>query len=345
MELQIINPIKDERWLNFISSHPDANIFHHPSWLSVLHGQYNYSVFAVCVFENNQITAGIPFCEISSVLNKKKWISLPFSDYCNPLYNSKEQLETLLEFLTQKQKEGEVGFIAILSNLTVDNEFNSASSAVLHVTKVEGTAENMLKAFHRTKRQGIKKAAKDGLCVKLENDSAAIEKFYALHLKTRKKKGVPIQPRSFFTQIYENFFVNDLGFVAVVYKGNLPIAAGLFLCFNNTLTYKYNASDPEYLKYRPNNLIIWETIKQSINKGIKFYDFGRTDFDNEGLKRFKKGWAAEETSLYYSYFPAVPENSLIGALKEKLVAPIIKSSPDIVCKVIGELAYKYFPVQ
>jgi hypothetical protein len=85
-------------------------------------------------------------------------------------------------------------------------------------------------------------------------------------------------------------------------------------------------------------------MQEGIKRGYKLFDFGKSDLSNTGLRSFKDGWAAVEKPLYYSYYPSFKSNEhSFNFLKDKIVAPLIKSSPDYVCKLIGEIAYKYFP--
>ena len=71
-----------------------------------------------------------------------------------------------------------------------------------------------------------------------------------------------------------------------------------------TLTYKYGASDVAFLDRRPNNLLFAEAIGYGVEHGFERLDFGRTDYDNPGLRTFKLGWGATEHQLAYTYLGA-----------------------------------------
>src|SRR5690606_32481893 len=351
MAVYIIDPLADNHWLEFISADKRANIFHHPSWLRILSKQYGFRVFCVCIFNDDKITAGIPFCEVTGVTGKKKWVSLPFSDYSLPLYCGSDQLNELTGFIINEHENHNVQSIEICWEIQKGKNFFVDSSYVYHITELNDDPAELYKSFHRTKNQGIAKSLKQGLRARFSTENDAIQIFYDLHLKTRKKLGVPIQPKKFFDHIYDEIISKELGFIVIISKDDennsgkeINLAAGLFMGFNETLTYKYNASDPAYLQYRPNNLIIWSAMQEGIKRGYKLFDFGKSDLSNTGLRSFKDGWAAVEKPLYYSYYPSFKSNEhSFNFLKDKIVAPLIKSSPDYVCKLIGEIAYKYFP--
>jgi CelD/BcsL family acetyltransferase involved in cellulose biosynthesis len=343
MNIKFINPLDDPEWLTFISSHKGSNIFHHPNWLRVLKNQYNYKVSAACLYDDGIIKAGLPFCEVHSISGKKKFISLPFSDYCNPLYNTKEELNELLIAFINHSEQNKISSIEINFDLKGENSFIPVTDSVVHIFELKNSEEQLMKSFHDSKRRGIKKALKEDLQVIISKDYDAVKSFFSLHLQTRKLKGIPVQPRSFFNEIYNCIIKEGNGFVILIKKDNIDIAATVFLHFNSVLTYKYNASDSKYQHLRPNNLIVWHSMLEAIRLGLRYYDFGKSDLDNMGLREFKSQWGGIERENFVSYFPAVPEHGLFGAIKDKIVSPVIRNSPDFVCQLIGEIGYKYFP--
>ncbi len=88
--------------------------------------------------------------------------------------------------------------------------------------------------------------------------------------------------------------------------------------------------------------MFWCAINEAKRRGFEIFDFGRTELNNEGLRKFKLGWGTIEEPLYYSYYPKAPENSKFKFIKDKIVTPFIRHSPKFVCRLSGELLYKYF---
>ena len=343
MNIELIDPVNDFRWKDFILKESDADVFHHPAWLNTIMKEYNFPIKIVAVVDEAEIKAGIPFAFMKSLTGAKKLISLPFSDYCNPLASNKEDVKYIFNYLEEKRKAENYSLIKLSALADIDNHYISEVKEMVHIIDILEDEDKMLKSFKRSMRLGIQKADRNELQTVIRNDEEGIDEFYKLHLMTRRKIGVPTQPKSFFFNILNSIFKNNLGFVATVYKKGRPIGSGLFLHFKNKLVYKYNASDPDYLQYRPNNLLVWEAVKFCIDNNLKELDFGKTDIENEGLRRFKRGWGAKEISLNNYYYPVVPENNLVNFLYQKVVSPVIRKTPEFIGKQIGETAYKYFP--
>jgi lipid II:glycine glycyltransferase (peptidoglycan interpeptide bridge formation enzyme) len=161
-----------------------------------------------------------------------------------------------------------------------------------------------------------------------------------MQLATRRRKGLPVQPRKFFELLQEYVLAKGLGFVLLAYKDQECLAGGLFLHWQRTLTYKYAASSGEEQQYRPNNLLTWTAIRWGCENGYQLFDLGRTELDNAGLRRFKKGWGALEESLTYSTMSSRPLKQSTRKL-EQLLHSVIQHSPPWVCRISGELLYRH----
>jgi hypothetical protein len=91
----------------------------------------------------------------------------------------------------------------------------------------------------------------------------------------------------------------DKGLVVTAFEGTKPIAAAVFFYFRRRAIYKFGASDFACLQLRPNDLVMWGAIKHFASRGFVSLDFGRSSTTNEGLRRFKSGFGARETTLEY----------------------------------------------
>jgi len=127
----------------------------------------------------------------------------------------------------------------------------------------------------------------------------AMKVFYALQCKTRKKHGLPPQPFVFFQHIHEHILSHNLGMVVIARHENRPIAASVYFQLGTRAVYKYGASDEAFQHLRGANLVMWEAIRWLTRQGAKTLHLGRTSIGNEGLRRFKLGWGAEEQKIEY----------------------------------------------
>jgi hypothetical protein len=139
----------------------------------------------------------------------------------------------------------------------------------------------------------------------------------------------------------EDLFESGNGFVSLAYKDNDVIAAGLFLHWNKSLIYKYSASNEVGRQLYANDPIVWDAICWGCKNGYTTFDWGRSEATNAGLRRYKKRWGSVETPLFYTW-----NHKMQGkGIEEKLtpiITNIINRSPLWVCRLSGELLYRYF---
>jgi hypothetical protein len=174
--------------------------------------------------------------------------------------------------------------------------------------------------------------------VVVDQSPEAVDAFYALHLLTRRRLGVPVQPKRFFRMLHERVIAPGLGFVVLARHKSRPVAAAIVLDHKHTLTYKFGASDPSTRELRPNHAVFWSMMAWGISNGRRFLDMGRSDVDNTGLRQFKSSWGATEVPLVYSFVGEAPRE---GAGPARLLRPIIRSTPPTICRLIGETLYRY----
>jgi hypothetical protein len=140
---------------------------------------------------------------------------------------------------------------------------------------------------------------------------------------------------------------SDCGILMLAYHEDKVIAGVLFLEWQNKLYYKFNASDPDYTNYRPNDLIVWEAMNYGRDKGYEYLDFGISDWEQEGLLQYKRKFATDEKVV--SFLRHTPENPQSPGEKQmRRLLPRItelfvdESVPDHVTEKAGEILYRFF---
>jgi hypothetical protein len=113
----------------------------------------------------------------------------------------------------------------------------------------------------------------------------------------------------------------------------------VFLCSGRTLVYKYGASDEREWSHRPNDLIFRTVIGDAASRGFRDLDFGRTDLEDAGLRRFKSGWGAHEEPLVYTVLGDSAHSSAAGAVR--LISPLIRKVTPSFSRALGEVLYRY----
>ncbi len=340
--------IDDPAWHEFVRASPAALPYHHPAWTQLLAECYGYRPFALTAANGDgSIAAGLPVMEVAhpmGLFGGRRWVSLPFTDYCPPLLPPGNDGEELAAELGESHRRAAVGELQVRAALP-GGVFRARTAAVTHTLTLDADPHAVFKQFHRSQVQrNVAKAEKSGLVIRrAETVDDVVGTFYALHLRTRQRLGAPVQPRRLFRLLWERMIAADLGHVLLVYQGDTAVAGAVFLAWGSTVTYKYGASLEEAWHLRPNHLLFWTAIRQACERGYRAFDFGRTDVDNQGLRAFKSGWGAEETPLVYSSLggrSGAPAGQGEGR-SARLLGAVIRRGPAWVCRLAGETLYRY----
>jgi hypothetical protein len=342
MDIQIINPIEYKGWDNLILSHPDYSFFHSSAWARVLSESYGYTPIYFTVFQDGKLSALIPLMEVNSFLTGKRGVSLPFTDYCDPIMNGNFRFNDLLNDVIAYGKKCGWKSLELRGRNSLLPLTSSSLTYLGHILNLSDKEDQIFSSFRDSTKRNIKKAVKEGVEVKIHYSLESVKEFYRLNSMTRKFHGLPPQPFNFFKKIYDHVISKDLGFAILASINQKNIAGAIYFNFGEKSLYKYGASDLQYQHLRANNLVMWEGIKWYSQNGFKSLCFGRTEPENQGLIQFKSGWGTTDQQInYYRY--DLKKGSFVSGSSKVLGFhnKIFKNMPIPILKKVGSILYKH----
>ena len=341
MVVQIINPLKEKLWRDFVDSNHSSSVFHSMQWAKVLKDTYGYHPLYFSMIENSKIKIALPLMEVSSIFTGKRGVSLPFTDECHPIIADGYDINPMLDHLYDYGKKNNWRYIEFRGGDSIFASQVPSAVCYTHTLGLNSNPEETFSSFKSNTKRNIKKAKKIGLKISICNDRKGMLGFQNLNDITRKHHGLPPQPNVFFSKIYDHIISRQTGNLFMAFYENKPISAAIFLNHKDQVIYKYGASSRHYLHLRPNNLVMWEAIKWYGQNGYKIFSFGRTELENTGLRRFKQGWGTKEEKLkYYKY--DIKHNSFIKQpSKLKTSYNFFGIMPLPVLRLIGNLVYRH----
>lgn len=303
VEVRTLDPFYDSEWDRLVVSNSNSNVFHRAAWAKVLCKTYGHQPICLYFCRGSEPLALIPIMEIASLFTGRRGVSMPFSDLCQPLVFDHCGQKLLTEKLLELGRERKWRYFELRGGReTLPSSAVAAEKYYGHKLDLTLGVEELFGRFESPTRRAIRKAEKSGLCVQAHRTREAMLNFYRLHVRTRRRHGLPPQPLSFFLNLHEEMIRADLGFVVLAKSGLKPVAAAIFLQSGQTGCYKFGASDERLQECRGNNLVMWEGIKRLVERDVKTLHWGRTSTDNIGLRRFKLSWGTQEEVIEYFRF-------------------------------------------
>jgi hypothetical protein len=306
-----LDPIKDLRWAELVERHPRASVFHTVGWLKALQRSYGYEPVAFTTSSpNGDLKDGLVFCCINSWLTGRRLVSLPFSDHCEPLCDSVEDLKILTGHLQNAVEQQKWNYVEIrpinwaLSQTDDALGFLPSATYMLHTLDLRPDLADLFQSLDKDSVQRrIQRAERAGLVEKRGRSDDLLKEFYNLFVITRGRHRLPPTPYAWFRNLIR---CQDQALeIRVAYKDKTPIAAILTLRFRDVVYFKYGCSDARFNRFGATPLLLWRAIVDAKATGAIAFDMGRTQLDDAGLLAFKNHWVPQPKRLVYRAFPKV----------------------------------------
>ena len=342
MPTQIIDPVVCPDWNDLIASSPEHSFFHSSNWAAVLVDSYSYKPLYFTRREGAEVSAMIPVMEVNSFLTGKRGVSLPFADLCEPIAGNHASFSSMFDEILRYGKKAGWKYLELRGGAKHFNGAVPYRTSVRHVLKIHAQEGLLFRGLKKGTKSNVHKAANSGVRTTISGFETDLDEYYRLHCLTRKRHGVPPQPRSFFKAVYKNVISKGKGFTVLATFRGRPVSGAVYFHSGRKAIYKFGASDLRYQHLRPANLVMWEAIRHFSEKGFDELCFGRTDLGNDGLIHFKGGWGARAEPLCYYRYDLKKSAFAEGPSETNRVSErILRGLPAPLLRLAGELLYRH----
>jgi len=325
----------DPAWQRFVDRHSDTLAYHQPAWAGLIGRVYRFDPFCLVLVDgDDNIRGGVPV--IATGRRHRRWSSLPFTDICPPLVDADTTVDLLVDALEDGRAAAGIRRFAIRDGSERGRQYAIGVRHTLTLTDHDTLWAN----FHPSQvRRSVRRAERDGVSVRVGTRLDDMRAYFGLHLATRRRLGVPCQPRRFFDAVWHDMIAPGHGEVLLAERNDAAIAGIVLLTGSRTVTYKYGASLIDAWPHRPNHALFWHAIRVAAERGYRTFDFGRSETADAGLRSFKASWGAAEVPLHYTI---LGDGAAVGGFGTPRVARVvIQRAPSVVCRAAGEMLYRF----
>jgi len=308
--------------------------------------QYKPVVFTTSS-PTGELKNGLLFCRIESWLTGHRLVSLPFSDHCEPLCDSGDDLNVLLSYLQTIVERQNLKYLEVravnnwnFGPMSGTNGFQPVATYYLHVLDLRRDLDEVFRGLDRDSVQRrIQRAQRAGLTEKSGRSEDLLKEFYALFVITRGRHHLPPIPYNWFRNLIH--FQGQALEIRLAYKDNTPVSAILTLRCKDTVYYKYGCSDARFNRFGAIPWLLWRAISAGKRNGASKFDLGRTEEENAGLLVFKNHWVPEPLRLIYLRFPEIPLLVSLSNWKLKVARHLFSAMPSSLRTIAGKLIYRH----
>lgn len=342
MEIKELGRKDEKAWDEFVNKSNDSTFFHQIGWKRVVEKTYGHKSIYLFAEEDGEVEGILPLFLIKSLIFGKKLVSLPFTMYGGVCSEN----DIVINALVEEAKKITIDFGADYLELRHFNEKSvNLPTTYKYFTSILNLHQNLellCQNFRKSTRRYVRKSSK--MNFKITIVSKDVKKFYEVYSRGMRDLGTPAEGYTFFKNLLHEFgdYVN---MPIVEYEGEI-IDTVLLLYFRDTVIYERGASLEEYKHLNPNYLLFWELINDSCEKGLHFFDFGRSLW-NSGTFFFKSGWGANPKQLYYQYYLGnkvrdIPDISQASP-KRKMFAKVWRRVPVPIADKLGPMLRRNVP--
>jgi Acetyltransferase (GNAT) domain len=345
--IHTLNPLEDSRWDDLVARHPRASAFHQRGWLQALARTYGYEpVVLTTSAPTAELKNGLVFCHVKSWLTGRRFVSLPFSDHCEPICDSIEEMNALICCSQAVSHDQHCRYVEVrptsedFAQTSAGSAFRPAGSYFLHVMDLRPKLDDLFRSLDKDcVQRRIRRAERAGLVEKSGTSDELLKVFYSLFVITRSRHHLPPPPYAWFQNLVQ-CQGKDLE-LRVAYKDGNPIASILTLPFRQTGYFKYGCSDPRFHKFGAIPWLLWRAIAAAKSQGALAFDMGRTQEENAGLLAFKNHWVGRYQRLTYWRYPGTTSLDTPNGWKLKMVKRVFSHVPISLLAASGKLVYRH----
>ena len=172
----------------------------------------------------NDLTNGMVFCRVTSWLTGSRWVSVPFSDHCDPLIDRTEDLHSILDWVVQESTRARTRYVEIKpldSGLRLEGStrFRRSEEFRIHLLDLGPSVEELYRSFDKSSiGKGFKKQRKRGW-LRGGIFASAAEEVLPPDGHDAPRHRIPPQPVAWYSNLYT--LLGDKARIRVVSKDSV----------------------------------------------------------------------------------------------------------------------------
>jgi lipid II:glycine glycyltransferase (peptidoglycan interpeptide bridge formation enzyme) len=325
-------------WNRVAENDPQGNFFDQIEWcLSLGTISKRIRPLPMLIEDGGKVIGILPLCMLQNPFYRSLE-SLPFSDYGGgPLFRkevtleSRELLRQLVKNLIKVGLDNSYLRISIrrsyFEDIINENITNlplvTNSDTCSFLVSLENGVDQIYKGLEKTRRTSIKEGEKRGVIVQEAKDLSDLKSYYEIYVHTMNRLRSNPLPYDFFKHVWAVFNPKkEMKIFMACYNGR-PIGGIMHFIYKKTCHWSGNVSLEQYQIKRPTDLLLWHSIKWSIDNDLSFLDMGSTE--NDPLSShyfFKKTWGGEKRTLYTHHIILQPRKYRLLKLGDNSVHKI-----------------------
>jgi len=277
------------RWDDYVRAQPGSSFGHLSGWKALVEESYGCESWYWLAEDEGRIRGVLPL-----FVRARRGRAL-FSAPGGLLADDEATAAALLAPARERVAREHLDYLELRDQAREWPDLVTSGEHCTLVLDLAAREEDQWSAFGTKLRNQIRKGQRSGFGVRWGRDQ--IPAFHRVMLETMRDLGTPLRGTGYFSRALEALERADL---LVLELDGRPAGAMFVVEHRETASDPWASSPRRLLALCPNQVLYWEAIRRSIARGLRSFDFGRSQW-NSGTFQFKVQWGATPRPLYYQY--------------------------------------------
>lgn len=298
--MEIVHTLDEQCWREFVDRHPQGNVFHTPEMYAVYARARGYRPLLWAVVEGDQVLALHVPVRVRLAGGPLAVFTTRSIAFGSLLAEQSARGRAALDMLLNAYNRHTSGWplfteLRNFSDYRAINDilekhgyaYQEHENFVVDVTR---DPYDMLQDFDRRLRQHLRRTERDGnVEVREVTSPAMLPLFYQMLQKTYRFARVPLADISLFEAAFELLVPKNMARFTMAYVQGVPASSVVVLLHKGVMYGWYNGTDRSIREARPNEYLVWDTIRWGAANGQRLLDFGGAGKPGEkyGVRDFK----------------------------------------------------------
>lgn len=293
--------IDDPRAAALLEEH-EHTVFQEPDWSMTLHEGLGHDVaWYGLVDRDGRLRLALPGIEL-----KLKLLKLFYSHIAYGGFVGEAQLvPTFIEQMPEAFRRHGVHAVRITQSAFEDHPEPVGLRhipAQQHVLHFEGrSADDLWEGFKGRVRRDVRRAKnRGGIVVTEATDSTPFGRILELYREVmQRNNSYALWNERILEQVLKRYVKPGKGEILVADKDGTLVAAMVILFSKRVSHWLIGVSDFEYRSDCPNDLVTWEAIRRTVERGHEAFDFMTSGAEDDALAAFKAKFDSTEHDLHF----------------------------------------------
>ncbi len=330
-------PVADDdarrAWGALVAKARHASVFHTPDWCEVVAAVFRHRPLHLLALRGSQPAGVLPIMEVDSLLGGRMHISVPYGTYGGVVADDPGTAEALGRAAARQAEQRGAGVLELRSAEADVAGFEPVPGYLGFRRALPERVSDVPASLPKRARAAARHARdRDGVTIEHDPDQLAV--VWELYSRSMRRIASINYPYRFFVALRARF--GEQFWVSVAWQGKRPLAGTVSLTFGDTLMPYVLGVDERYRCDGVSNLLYGSVMERAVERGLRWFDYGRSRADNAGAVGFKKNQGFEPQPLGYQRYvppgrvapdlrPSNPRYALARRVWQRLPLPLTRA--------------------